>query len=102
MSTSATARIDLRLPQKVKTLITQAAKAAGYGSVTEFLVQAALDKVDALHSREAILELPAADQRRVLELLSSTSKNIKFEDFLDRTNHINKIKDETDLLIEKR
>ena len=66
----ATARIDLRLDPSVKTLITSAARAAGYKSISDFLIQAALDKVDAMTSRAQLIQLPEAAQRQIVELLN--------------------------------
>ncbi len=77
MSTSSSGRIDIRLSIPTKVLITNAAKAAGFKSVSEFVVQAALEKVDALATRSRIIELPVEAQEQLLRLLSAEHPNPK-------------------------
>ena len=89
MSNSAQARIDLRLPQQTKDAIAQAAKASGFRTVTAFIVEAALEKMDKLTSRQRILQLSDLDREKVLELMStSVIENKEYMAFRDQMKNI--------------
>lgn len=94
MDPLSSARIDLRLPMQTKSLISSAAKAAGFRSVSEFIVQAALEKVDAVATRERLIQLSPAAQAQVLTLLSATRENDSANNLLNRESKFN-INDKT-------
>ena len=84
----ATARIDLRLDPSVKTLITSAARAAGYKSISDFLIQAALEKVDSIATRAELIQLPEEAQRQIMEMLHSGHMNLRARAMLERSDRL--------------
>ncbi len=88
MSASNTARVDLRLDPAVKTLIANAAKAAGFKSMSDFIIQAALDKVDAMTSRMEIIKLPKEAQEQILEMLANPRPNERARAMLERSDKL--------------
>lgn len=64
-------RFDARLTQQQKQLFEQAAAAAGYKSLSEFIFQAAQEKAVAVLSQQQHLVLTAEAQKRFIDALEN-------------------------------
>ena len=65
------ARFDARLTQQQKLLFEQAAAAAGFKTLTEFVLQAAHEKAIAILSQQQHLVLTAEAQKRFFDLIEN-------------------------------
>lgn len=65
------ARFDARLTQQQKLLFEQAAVAAGFKTLTEFVLQAAHEKAMAVLSQQQHLVLTAEAQKRFFDLIEN-------------------------------
>jgi uncharacterized protein (DUF1778 family) len=65
------ARFDARLTQQQKQLFEQAAAAAGFKTLTEFVLQAAQEKAIAVLSQQQHLVLTAEAQKRFFDLIEN-------------------------------
>jgi uncharacterized protein (DUF1778 family) len=64
------ARISARVPRSVQTRLEEAAERSG-ATVNQFVVQAAIEKAEALLERERVTVLSARDAQRLVELLDN-------------------------------
>ncbi len=65
---TARSRISARVPKSVQTRLEEAAERSG-ATINQFVVQAAIEKAEALLERERVTVLSARDARRLLELI---------------------------------
>ncbi len=89
LESSKSARFEARITEDQKAIFQKAAVLGGHRSLTEFIIQSAQEKADALIRDHEILNLTAKDKRIFIDaLLKPPAPNKKLKSAAERFKHM--------------
>lgn len=76
--TSLTARFETKLPQNQKDYFRQAAELAGFSTLSQFVIQACIEKSDQIHEKHKAILVTERDRKVFFEALMNPSEPTQY------------------------